>query len=95
MCSSSGTIVATSGSRTFGDGFGWSDPVRQQATVDGQKQWVWITQYRVGTGIFLAAGQSVTLRYTWQINKKLDDDFGTKIEPGTLYSTTSCTITGA
>ena len=95
VVSPTGALLATSGSRTFGDTFGWSTPVRQEATVEGQKQWVWITRYRAATGIVLAAGQSVTLRYNWVINKKLDDDFGTKIEPGTLYSTSSCTITGA
>lgn len=88
------TLLASRTPSAFGDKTFWSEPQFGVGTIDGQDKSRWLTTYLAPTGVTVATGQSVKLVYNWSVDKKLDDDFGYDIRPGTIAETTSCVITG-
>jgi hypothetical protein len=85
---------ASSGFRSHGIRTFWSTPTSFVGTINGQTKQGYRTTYLEPTGIVLAPGETVLLSYLWTTQKKLDDDFGTKIEPGILSIVNNCEITG-
>jgi hypothetical protein len=96
------TVLASSAPAGFGDRTYWSAPEFGVGTIDGQDRSRWLTTYSYATGISLAVGEQVRLVFSWEVDKKLDDDFGYKINPGIIFETNdsvapaeSCIIQGA
>ena len=79
----------------YGDRTFWSDPVYQEILAEGKRQKVYLMSYRVQTGIFIPAGETVTISYTLTASAKTDDGFGNRYAAGETISTwNGCTVTG-
>ena len=86
-------VLATSGPQAFGSTSFWSGPVETSRSLSGTQHKVVAWDYGVGTGFRLAAGESVRLVYSFEVNKQINDGLGALTPAGVIFSTTNCIIT--
>jgi hypothetical protein len=91
-----GTDLVTRPDPGFGDTSNWSAPsYNEVAQADGKIEKIWQTNYRTGTGVTLAAGETVRITYVLTANTATDDGFGFKFKAGEVLSSgNTCTVTG-
>ena len=101
VTASDGSLLASSTpSPQYGDVTHWSAPVHSTGVdfnADGVPDDVYYADYLAPTGLTLAAGQTVTVRYQLTANVKTDDGFGTNIPAFTTITasgSTPCSVTG-
>jgi hypothetical protein len=86
-------VLASSGTQSFGSHQFWNEIGMTTKTINGVQRKVYEWAYGVGTGFRLAAGQTVNLVYSFEVNHNLNDGGGNLTKAGTVYATTSCLIT--
>jgi hypothetical protein len=91
-----GTDLVTRPDPGFGDTSNWSAPTYTEfLQPDGKIQKFWLTNYQTGTGVSLAAGETVRITYVLTADTATDDGFGFKFKAGEVLSSgSSCTVTG-
>lgn len=67
---------------------------REVTDANGKLQKIWFSNYLYPTGLFVPAGESVTIQFTLTANSRTDDGFGFAYNPFEVISTGSCTVTG-
>jgi hypothetical protein len=86
-------VLASSGPQAFGSTAYWSGPFETSRSLSGTQRKVVAWDYGVGTGFRLAAGESVRLVYSFEVNKQINDGLGELTPAGVIFSTQSCIIT--
>jgi hypothetical protein len=96
------TVLATSAPTNpeYGDTTSWSAPAQEVGTITTKtgavkKQKFTYSDYQQATGVTVGLGETVIVAYELSANAPTDDGFGWKfLEPGTISSGSSCTVTG-